>query len=102
MTSEFTPPARRPSSSAPTAPPTATVDSEEAAAEAQVATGQTYVVESKWVGFWGGYGSEDDVARILNRRAAQGYRLVGTKTERSLWMWCMPRIKLLFFFERYK
>jgi hypothetical protein len=89
---------RRPGSSGP--PPSTLIDPEEAAAEAQIAARQTYVVESKWCGFIGGFGSENDIARILNRRAAQGYRLTSSKTERAAWMWIVPRIKLLMFFER--
>jgi hypothetical protein len=86
-------------------PSTATslIEPEEAAAEEQVAAGQTYVVESKWAGWFGGFGSEGDIARILNRRAAQGYRLVSTKSEwRLWWLLIIPcwRVKLLFFFER--
>lgn len=121
MTSEFTPPpARRPGSAtqAPqpsrpaqpaqptraTAPTTVFVPAEEAAAEAMANSGQTYVVESKWCGWGGGWGSESDIARIMNRRAAQGYRLVATESKRC---WCLVlllvpvwRVKLLMMFER--
>lgn len=115
MTSEFTPPpARRPGGTTqapqPTRPAQAAtpatifVPAEEAAAEAQVSTGQTYVVESKWCGWGGGWGSESDIARIMNRRAAQGYRLVATESKRC---WCLVllllpvwRVKLLMMFER--
>lgn len=59
-----------------------------------------YLVESKWTGWFGGWGSESDIAAGMTRRSGEGWRLVSTKTERSAWMWCLPRIKLLMVFER--
>ena len=34
-----------------------------------------YLVESKWTGYWGGWGSEGDIAGIMNARASEGWRL---------------------------
>lgn len=73
---------------------------EQVEAEAQISVGQRYVVESKWCGWWGGWGSERDIAAILNRRAQQGYRLLSTKSIHGLWFLLVPRPKLLMFFER--
>jgi hypothetical protein len=59
-----------------------------------------YTVDSKWTGWVGGWGSEGDIAEVLNRRAAQGWRLTRTESQRCMWNWCLPRIKLLLIFER--
>lgn len=61
-----------------------------------------YLVESKWTGWFGGFGSEGDIAAIMNRRGQEGWRLVRTEAERFAWMW-MPwflRVKLLMVWER--
>jgi hypothetical protein len=72
-----------------------------AGAEAQAVAGQPYVVESKWCGILlGGFGSENDIATIVNRRHSQGYRLASTKMSIAWWMMFIPRHKLLMFFER--
>ena len=61
-----------------------------------------YKVETKWAGWLGGWGSESDVAAILNREAKEGWRLARIDSKRALWWWLpfMPRIKLLMVFER--
>lgn len=61
-----------------------------------------YLVESKWTGFWGGWGSEGDIAAILNARGREGWRLV--RSESHLFNWWLilwfPRVKLLMIWER--
>ena len=61
-----------------------------------------YLVESRWVGWLGGYGSENAIARELNVRAAEGWRLVRSESARFLWWWWLPRVKLLAVWEREK
>jgi hypothetical protein len=64
-----------------------------------------YHVESKWCGWFGGWGSERDIAAVANAMSAQGWRLVSTKHLHALW-WLLPlpipfvRPKLLLVFER--
>jgi hypothetical protein len=59
-----------------------------------------YHAESKWCGFFGGWGSEQDIATLINRYAAEGWRLASTKNIHALWFWLLPRPKLLLLFER--
>ena len=59
-----------------------------------------YLAESKWTGWFGGWGSESDIAAVITRRSGEGWRLVSTKSERALWNFWLPRIKLLMVFER--
>lgn len=59
-----------------------------------------YRVESKWSGWAGGWGSESDIAGIMNGFAGQGWRLISTKNVHALWFWIVPRPKLLMVFER--
>lgn len=59
-----------------------------------------YRVITKWTGWVAGWGSESDIAGILNAEAQQGWRLSRTESQRSAWMWFFPRIKLLMVFER--
>jgi len=61
-----------------------------------------YTAVSKWCGFWGGWGSETDVARVLTDMAGQGWRLVQTERSWFAWFWFMPRPKVLLVFERQK
>ena len=63
-----------------------------------------YRVETKWAGWLGGWGSESDLAAILNRAASEGWRLTRTESQRAFWWWLpwLPRIKLLMIFERTK
>ncbi len=59
-----------------------------------------YYVVSKWTGIFGGWGSESDIAAELNRAASDGWRLVRTENIRAIWLWFLPRPKLLMIFER--
>jgi hypothetical protein len=61
-----------------------------------------YAVESKWTGFWGGWGSEDDIAERINARAREGWRLIRTESKYFNWwlIFWFPRAKLLMIFER--
>ncbi len=75
-----------------------------------------YVVDSQWAGWWGGYGAEHLLAREVNERAADGWRLHDVEAKSFLWfgftVWppALPfwfigwayRTKLLYFFERAK
>lgn len=58
-----------------------------------------YVVQSKWCGWWGGWGSESDIAAILNKAAAEGYVLHDTRSQWNMWFFCIPRPKLLMIFR---
>lgn len=58
-----------------------------------------YVVLSKWVGWAGGWGSETDIADIMNSMYAQGYILVDTKDRKAWWNGWFPRHKLLMIFR---
>lgn len=59
-----------------------------------------YIVQSRWVGWTGGYGSENAIARELNRRQGTGWKIHRTEIQRFLWMWFLPRAKLLIIWER--
>ena len=59
-----------------------------------------YKVTSKWCGFFGGWGSESDIAAHMEAAAQTGYRLVRTESQRAWWYWCLPRNKMLFIYER--
>lgn len=59
-----------------------------------------YRVESKWTGIFGGWGSESDIADILNNAASEGWRLARTERSWFSWFWFLPRPKLLMIFER--
>jgi hypothetical protein len=59
-----------------------------------------YRVESKWCGFWGGWGSERDLAGICNAVAGEGWRLIKTERAWFAWFWFLPRPKVLLIFER--
>jgi hypothetical protein len=59
-----------------------------------------YVVVSKWCGWSGGWGIEDDLAVICNWHAMRGWRLVRSENALFAWMWLVPRRKVLLFFER--
>ncbi len=58
-----------------------------------------YAVVSKWTGFFGGWGSEDDIGVVVNELADKGFRLVRSESARFLWFWFVPRVKVLMFFE---
>ena len=59
-----------------------------------------YTVVSKWCGWFGGWGSESDVAQIMNGLARQGWRLLRTDVAFCAWWLCLPRKKLLMVFQR--
>ena len=59
-----------------------------------------YGVDSKWTGWVGGWGSESDIASILNDWAEEGWRLVRSEAALCWWFWMIPRKKLLMVFER--
>ena len=61
-----------------------------------------YKVESKWTGIFGGWGSESDIAGLLNAAANEGWRFVRSEAKWFAWFWLLPRPKLLMFFERQK
>lgn len=61
-----------------------------------------YLVNSKWSGWFGGWGSEDDISDILDNAAEDGWRLIRTESIRQFWWWVFPRPKLLLIFERPK
>ena len=61
-----------------------------------------YLVESRWVGFGGGYGSENAIARELNKRAGEGWKITRTEASYQRWMLFLPRVKLLIIWERPK
>jgi len=59
-----------------------------------------YTVISKWCGWFGGWGSENDVAEIMNGLARHGWRLLRTDVALCAWWWWLPRKKLLMVFQR--
>ena len=59
-----------------------------------------YSVESKWVGWFGGYGSESDIASRMNAMSQQGWQLARTEVARATWFWFLPRLKMLMVWER--
>ena len=61
-----------------------------------------YHVISRWAGWQGGWGSESDIANVLNEKAAAGWRLVRSETWFCLWFFFVPRKKLLLIFEQTK
>ena len=59
-----------------------------------------YKTITKWAGWWGGWGSENDIADIINEEARAGWRLVRWESMRLFWWWFLPRLNMLFIFER--
>ena len=59
-----------------------------------------YLVESQWAGWGGGFGAEQVLDNHLERRAAMGWRLAKVEHAIFLWMWFIPRYKLVYFWER--
>ena len=41
-----------------------------------MASGYRYLVTSKWCGWFGGWGSENDIGRHVETTATGGYRLI--------------------------
>lgn len=60
-----------------------------------------YLVESKWTGFLGGWGSEADIAKRMNYHTREGWELIRTESKLFLWFWFVPRVKLLMIWGRY-
>ena len=52
-----------------------------------------YRALSKWCGWFGGWGSESDIAEVLNREPE--WQLIRTDIAWSLWFYFVPRKKLL-------
>jgi hypothetical protein len=61
-----------------------------------------YLMESDWAGWFGGYGAESVKCERLNRRGQEGWRLVRSESKLFLWMCFLPRVKLLYVWERPK
>lgn len=59
-----------------------------------------YKVSSKWCGWFGGWGSEQDIATHIENEAAGGWRLVRAEAMRHGWFLFFPRPKIVFIFER--
>lgn len=59
-----------------------------------------YKVSSLWCGWWGGFGSEDAIARHLQAEAMHGWRLVEMDLKTRAFLLIVPRQKALFVFER--
>ena len=59
-----------------------------------------YRVTSMWCGWWGGWGSEDDIARHIERETTERWHLASTKMSLRLWFWVVPRPKVLFIYSR--
>ena len=59
-----------------------------------------YLVSSKWCGWWGGWGSENDISRHIESTSNPGWRLVRTECHIRWWWFFIPRPKVLFIFER--
>ena len=59
-----------------------------------------YRVTSKWCGFWGGWGSENDIAKHIDTESTSGWRLTREDSSTCLWFWVIPRKKALFIYER--
>ena len=65
-----------------------------------MASGYQYLVTSKWCGWFGGWGSENDIGHHVETTATGGYRLIRTESRRCWWFWFIPRPKVLFIYER--
>ena len=61
-----------------------------------------YLVESRRLGWGGGFGGENAIARELNERAAEGWTIARTEASYQRWMWWFPRVKMLIIWERPK
>ncbi len=62
-----------------------------------MATNFHYRVSTLW---WGGWGSDEAIARHIEQNAGGGWRLTRTETAIRWWLWLIPRPKVLFIFER--
>ena len=65
-----------------------------------MASGYRYLVSSKWCGWFGGWGSENNIGRHIETTATGGYRLIRTESRLRWWFWFIPRPKVLFIYER--
>lgn len=61
-----------------------------------------YHVVTRWAGWIGGWGSESDIAQVLNEKAAAGWKLVRSESQFCGWWFFLPRKKLLLIFEQTK
>ena len=61
-----------------------------------------YLMESDWLGWLGGFGSESVKTQRLNARATEGWRLVRTESKYLWWFFILPRVKILYIWERTK
>ncbi len=59
-----------------------------------------YATDSRWVGWWGGYGSQEELTEAMNERARDGWRLVRIETGIFLWAGFLPRRRMLLVWER--
>jgi len=59
-----------------------------------------YRVTSMWCGWWGGWGSEDGIAKHIERETTERWHLASTKVSLRLWLWVVPRPKMLFIYSR--
>ena len=59
-----------------------------------------YRATSMWCGWWGGWGSEDDIAKHIERETTERWDLVSTKVSLRFWFWVVPRPKVLFIYSR--
>ena len=59
-----------------------------------------YRVTSKWAGWLGGWGSEDDIAKHIETETVGGWHLLRTESEIRFWWFFVPRPKLVFIYER--
>lgn len=73
---------------------------EAAQRQTAVSTRYTYKAIQFWAGWWGGFGSNGSINAQVNEVAADGWRLIDSRSSIRLWFWFIPRPKLLLFFEK--
>ena len=59
-----------------------------------------YKAVSRWCGWWGGFGSDQAITRRIEQETPGGWRLVSTASAVRFWLWCIPRPRVMFVFER--
>lgn len=59
-----------------------------------------YEVSAMWAGWWGGYGSDNAIAEHIEAHTPDGWRMASVKVSLRLWLWLIPRPRLLFIYER--
>ena len=65
-----------------------------------MASNYRYLVSSKWCGWFGGWGSENEIARHIESTSTGGYRLIRSESHLRWWFMFIPRPKVLFIYER--